>query len=571
MKLETYKTLPINRSPIRLLKRDYLARMDFDLVGFPSGTTVMFKALLPDGQEYEDDDSTHFRVLNGQLTYRVPRDLSESSGSLVSAFFVINDVESSRLLVHITEPNDTRSNDYVSQIDRIMNHVLSDAILINEISTNGSGIIDAKTDELIKQITDWTNTTLEKVNTTVSGSLASIADVRAVIDKEIDVDRNNFTNKMTDIQSNIDKANDAMQSLTKTLDATKSEVNKIDVSQVQNDAKSAKDAANAMQSELGNVPTGSTVMDEIGKSQVITGATVNGKSVPIDNKNLQITLPSPDLSGYVKTETLESYAKTTDVNTRLDEISNAQSVTGATVNGKDVAISNKKLQITLPDPDLSAYVKTSELSSYAKTTDVDTKLNDYAKKGEIVTEGTIATKTPLYRSTNLWVQSKNNWQNPKDMNGGSSFQLDTGFKPNDLKNGIFIGIDKHLLTDNTTYPVAYMPSLSGLIIPEDVGKFSETNFYYFMSKEEIQAALIAGNYILANELLDGSVLRDRDDSLAGTSSWSGDRGQIKLVFGNSKDGKIENLFIQLWLPPIEYSGLTINVMSFPVVDEVIAI
>lgn len=571
MKLETYEALPINQSPIRLLKRDYLARMDFDLVGFPSGTTVKFKALLPDGQEYEDDDSTHFRVLNGQLTYRVPRDLSESSGSLVSAFFVINDVESSRLLVHITEPNDTRSNDYVSQIDRIMNHVLSDAILINEISTDGSEILGAKTDELVKQITDWTNTTLEKVNTTVSNSLTSIADVRAVIDKEIDSDRNNFTSKMADIQSNIDKANDTMQSLTKTLDATKSEVNKIDVSQVQNDAKSAKDAANAIQSELGTVPTGSTVMDEIGKSQVITGATVNGNSVPISNKSLQITLPSPDLSGYVKTETLESYAKTTDVNTRLDEISNAQSVTGATVNGKDVAISNKKLQITLPDPDLSAYVKTSELSSYAKTTDVDTKLNDYAKKGEIVTEGTIATKTPLYRSTNLWVPSKNNWQNPKDMNGGSSFQLDTAFYPDDLKHGIFIGIDKHLLTDNATYPVAYMPSLSGLIIPEDVGKFSETNFYYFMSKEEIQAALIAGNYILANEPLDGSVLRDRDDSLAGASSWSGDRGQIKLVFDNSNDGKIGSLFIQLWLPTIEYSGLTINVMSFPVVDEVIAV
>lgn len=571
MKLETYEALPINQSPIRLLKRDYLARMDFDLVGFPSGTTVKFKALLPDGQEYEDDDSTHFRVLNGQLTYRVPRDLSESSGSLVSAFFVINDVESSRLLVHITEPNDTRSNDYVSQIDRIMNHVLSDAILINEISTNGSEILGAKTDELIKQITDWTNTTLEKVNTTVSNSLTSIADVRAAIDKEIDVDRNNFTNKMTDIQSNIDKANDAMQSLTKTLDATKSEVNKIDVSQVQNDAKSAKDAANAIQSELGTVPTGSTVMDEIGKSQVITGATVNGNSVPISNKSLQITLPSPDLSGYVKTETLESYAKTTDVNTRLDEISNAQSVTGATVNGKDVAISNKKLQITLPDPDLSAYVKTSELSSYAKTTDVDTKLNDYAKKGEIVTEGTIATKTPLYRSTNLWVPSKNNWQNPKDMNGGSSFQLDTGFKPNDLKNGIFIGIDKHLLTDNTAYPVAYMPLLSGLIIPKDIAKFSETNFYYFMSKEEIQAALIAGNYTLANEPLDGSSLRDRYDSLAGSSSWSGDRGQIKLTLGNSNDGTIESLFVQLWLPPIEYSNLTIDVMGFPVVDEVIAV
>jgi len=263
MKLETYKTLPINRSPIRLLKRDYLARMDFDLVGFPSGNDVKFKALLPDGQEYEDDDSSHFRILGSQLTYRVPRSLSESSGSLVSAFFVINNVESSRLLVHITEPNDTRSNDYVTQIDRIMNHVLSDAILINEISTNGSEIIDAKTDELIKQITDWTNTTLEKVNSTVSSSLTSIADVRAVIDKEIDADKNNFTSKMADVQSSIDKANDTMQSLMKTLDETKSEVNKIDVSQVQNDAKSAKDAANTIQTKLGNVPTGSTVMDEI--------------------------------------------------------------------------------------------------------------------------------------------------------------------------------------------------------------------------------------------------------------------------------------------------------------------
>lgn len=197
--------------------------------------------------------------------------------------------------------------------------------------------------------------------------------------------------------------------------------------------------------------------------------------------------------------------------------------------------------------------------------------SSFVKKGEIVTDGNIAAKTPLYRSTNLWVQSNNNWQSPRELNGGTSFQLDTAFYPDDLKHGIFIGIDKHLLTDNATYPVAYMPSLSGLIIPEDVGKFSETSFYYFMSKEEIQAALIAGNYILANEPIDASVLRERNGDLAGESSWSGDSCQIKVVFGNSNDGKIENLFIQLFIPLIEYSGLTINVMNFPVVDEVIAI
>ena len=195
----------------------------------------------------------------------------------------------------------------------------------------------------------------------------------------------------------------------------------------------------------------------------------------------------------------------------------------------------------------------------------------FAKKGEIATEGTIAAKTPLYRSTNLWVQSNNNWQSPKDMNSDTSFQLDTAFYPDDLKNGIFIGIDKHLLTDNTTYPVAYMPSFSGLIIPENVAKFSETNFYYFMSKEEIYAALIAGNYILANEPIGGSVLRDGNGDLAGDSSWNGDWGQIKLVLDSNTDGKIGSLSIQLWLPSISYSDSTINVMSLPVVDEVIAV
>lgn len=514
MKLETYKTLPINRSPIRLLKRDYLARMDFDLVGFPSGTAVKFKALLPDGQEYEDSDSSHFKISNNQLTYRVPRSLSESSGSLVSAFFVVNGVESSRLLIHVTEPNDIKSNNYIGQMDRIMNHVLSDAILINEISTNGSGIIDAKTDELIKQITDWTNNTLAKVNKTVSSSVASIADVRAVIDKEIDVDRNNFTNKMSDIQSNIDKANATMQSLTKTLDTTKAEVNKIDVVQIQNDAKSAKDAANAIQIKMGNIPDGSNVMSEISKAQLVTGATVNGK---------------------------------------------------------DVSISNKKLQITLPNPDLSAYVKTSSLGVYAKTTDVDTRLKDYAKKGEIVTEGTIATKTPLYRNTNLWVQSKNNWQSPKEMNGSSSFALDTAFDPDDLKHGIYVGINKHLITDNSTYPTVDMPAFSGIVLASDVAKFSETDFYFFLSKNTVEAASITNNFTIVNQPLDGCSLRDRNGGLAGMSNWDGDRGYINLTFGNSADKAIGSLFAQIWIPVIKYSGLTISAMSFPVIDEIIAV
>lgn len=514
MKLETYKVLPINRSPIRLLKRDYLARMDFDLVGFPSGTAVKFRALLPDGQEYEDNDSSHFRILNNQLTYRIPRDLSESSGSLVSAFFSINGVESSRLLIHITEPNDIKSNNYIGQMDRIMNHVLSDAILINEISTNGSGIIDAKTDELIKQITDWTNNTLAKVNKTVSNSLTSIADVRAVIDKEIDVDRNNFINKMADVQSNIDKANASMKSLTKTLDATKAEVNKIDVVQMQNDAKSAKDAANAIESKMGNVPTGSTVMSEISKAQLVTGATVNGK---------------------------------------------------------DVAISNKKLQITLPNPDLSAYVKTSSLGVYAKTTDIDTRLKDYAKKVEIVTEGTIATKTPLYRSTNLWVQSKNNWEDPKDMHGGASLALDQAFRPSDLKHGIYVGINKHLITDNSAYPTVDMPSFSGIIISDDFVKFSEIDYYYFISKDTVEAASLVSNFTIVNQPIEGSNLRDRYGALAGMSNWSDNKGSLNLTFGKSNDGSIGSIFAQLWIPTVKYSNLTITAMSFPVIDEIIAV
>lgn len=565
-------------------------------------------------------------VNNDVITYSVPKEIANIGGKIKNAYFMIDGKISTEnfiitilktvnfkgeskdyipgLNVLIDKWNAT-SKEWIKKMDGLGKEV--DGIDTNKILKDK---IDKATDDAKADYMADFNKSVDKLNDVIADLTTkenTAVDKGKELDKAIDNVNskiNDVNNWLTTVQEEIKSANaefikgqqdsvevditalkktisdtqELADKLSSQVDAIKNSVDSINISQINADTKTAlenskeaKDIAGGLSGKIGDVPEGSNVMAELAKAGKIDSATVNGKSVPISDKTLQITVPDPDLSEYVKTSTLGLYAKTTDVDTRLEEISNAQSVTGATVNGKDVAISNKKLQITLPDPDLSAYVKSSELSSYAKTADVDTKLNDYAKKGEIVTEGTIAAKTPLYRSTNLWVKSNNNWQNPKDMNGGSSFQLDTSFKPSDLKNGIFIGIDKHLLTDNTTYPVAYMPSLSGLIIPEDVGKFSETNFYYFMSKEEIQAALIAGNYILANEPLDGSVLRDRDDSLAGASSWSGDKGQIKLVFGNSNDGKIENLFIQLWLPPIEYSGLTINVMSFPVIDEVIAV
>lgn len=509
MKLETYKALPINRTPIRLLKRDYLARMDFDLVGFPSGTSVKFKALLPDGQEYEDDDATHFRVLGNQLTYRVPRDLSESSGSLVSAFFVINNVESSRLLVHITEPNDIKSNNYIGQMDRIMNHVLSDAILINEISTNGSGIIDAKTDELVKQVTQWTSDTLAKINKTVG----SISDVQKVIDQAIDVDRNNFKIKLDDISKSLDTAESDMSNLSLKIEAAKKDVSQIDFVQIQSDAKTAKDTANLIQTKLGNVPTGSTVMNEINKSQLVTGATVNGKSVPISNRNLQITLPTPDLSGYVQSSTL---------------------------------------------------------GSYDKTTDVDTKLKDYAKKGEVDTGGTIASKTPLYRNTNLWVQSKNNWQKPIEMSSGSPSLLDKPFKSSDLKYGIFVGFNKHILTNSSIYPTVDMPFSEGSVIFDDFAKFTEVDFYFFISKNTVEAISLVNDFRIVTQSLGFATLRDKNGVLVGDPAWNGG-GSLTLTFGKNDSNQIANVFSQIWLPNLTYSNTTISMMSFPVIDEVIAV
>ncbi|GEO78537.1 hypothetical protein FD29_GL002059 [Companilactobacillus mindensis DSM 14500] len=430
---------------------------------------------------------------------------------------------------------------------------------------------------------------MEKVNTTVSSSLTSIADVRAVIDKEIDADKNNFTSKMADVQSSIDKANDTMQSLTKTLDATKSEVGKIDVSQVQNDAKSAKDAANAIQSELGNVPTGSTVMDEIGKSQVVTGATVNGKDVDISNKKLQITLPSPDLNGYVKTETLESYAKTADVDTRLED-----------------------------------YAKTSALSSYAKTTDVDTKLNDYAKKGEIVTENsielwkgtetefnTITSKdsgteynvlnsdgtvkniyignnsiysekipagTHLYTNKNLWNDSKKNWNISQSYNSSSGSNFDRKFSIDEIENGIYVGLTAYMLTNNDAYPTMDIP-LEGdrLNISKANILFSNIDYYYFISKERLASSLYQTQdlgFAYRRETVfttDRPHLRDKSGSWQMSCTWetNGSVG-LNFAFYGSKN-MISGINTSLYMPDVKNGYTTISVANWAMVDEIIAV
>lgn len=150
--LNTEKTTPIYEYPITLRQGDTSIQIPVDLEEDFSEkdltkTKLEFYSDKPDATTIEDDEQSHFQIGADKksFTYTFPDELTDASGSTTNTYFKIGNDSTSNFYIHILTKagmEKLESGDYISKVDRIFNHVMSDYTAINDLAETGKGTFD---------------------------------------------------------------------------------------------------------------------------------------------------------------------------------------------------------------------------------------------------------------------------------------------------------------------------------------------------------------------------------------------------------------------------------------------
>lgn len=216
----------------------------------------------------------------------------------------------------IDKATDDAKTDYMADFNKSvdkLNDVIADLTTKENTAVDKGKELDKAIDNVNSKINDvnnWLTTVQEEIKSANAEFIKGQQD-------SVEVDITALKKTISDTQELADK-------LSSQVDAIKNSVDSINIPQINADTKTAlenskeaKDIAGGLSGKIGDVPEGSNVMAELAKAGKIDSATVNGKSVPISDKTLQITVPDPDLSSYATNKSvdskLEPYAKTADI------------------------------------------------------------------------------------------------------------------------------------------------------------------------------------------------------------------------------------------------------------------
>lgn len=178
--LNTEKTTPIYEYPITLRQGDTSIQIPVDLEDdFAekdlTKTKLVFLSDKPDATTIEDDEPSHFKIGADKqsFTYTFPDELTDASGSTTNTYFKIGNDSTSNFYIHILTKagmEKLESGDYISKVDRIFNHVMSDYSAINDLSETAAATMKSTLDKMNSDYTTFINSK----NTEFKAYLASL-------------------------------------------------------------------------------------------------------------------------------------------------------------------------------------------------------------------------------------------------------------------------------------------------------------------------------------------------------------------------------------------------------------
>ncbi|WDT64704.1 phage baseplate upper protein [Companilactobacillus crustorum] len=186
--LDLKKSFPIYNDPIVLRQGD--TNVEILVHIFDNSTPknlenlpIEFHADKPDATTIDDDEQSHFQIGADKesFTYTVPDELTDASGSTSNTYFKIGNDSTSNFYIHILTKagmEKLESGDYISKVDRIFNHVMSDYSAINNLSETAAATLKASLDKMSSDYADFINSKNTDFKTYLAALDSQAADVK---------------------------------------------------------------------------------------------------------------------------------------------------------------------------------------------------------------------------------------------------------------------------------------------------------------------------------------------------------------------------------------------------------
>lgn len=410
-------------------------------------------------------------------------------------------------------------------------------------ATESGNNLDAAIDSMNKKIAD--------VNSFLATTQQQIIDANSKFTSDQEASINDLTKKLIDeinaIQSSADDLDTRVAGIKIAVDA-------LDIPKINADTatalKNSKDAKDAVANK-------------------IDGATLNGSDVAVKDGKLDINVADPDMS---------EYATNNSVDTKLGDYSKSADIAKDYAKKGDVPANALTIWKGSAD-DYAALTEKADNTEYNVVDDTGIK-NIYVGKSEIYKRG-IPEGTVIYEDDNYWDETTQNFKVPLKYGSGNRSRLKNGFSFVDIKNGIALGINDSLFTNNTSYPrIMYHNNLNYDGISQPIAgdtKSSGIVFIHLDWNNILAMNSVNGGYpdcdIGEHQTKDsgtGCWLYKKDGSTDVNAKWSGNNWfQPKMMFYNKYNSFTFNLQNTTTIIP---SGSTqkVSIHPYPVLNKIIA-
>ncbi|WP_099975297.1 hypothetical protein [Lactobacillus terrae] len=309
---------------------------------FTDLSTASFYCTKPDLKVVMNDPAT---VNGNKITYIINPQVGASSGTIERAFFLVNDSPISTENFQIKVLNGTRlagdSTDYLPGFDQIqqewqakleeLRSEIKNIDLTEEITkavNEGMNKVQADVNDKVQSTIDAINIKMKDLDATQESVNKAISDANTSIEKlkklELEIDswlekehqyvvdnvnkwKSEFDKQLLEEEERLDTTDKTITSLNSRLDSISASINDIDVPQINADVKKAKEDSAAALTAV------ESKADKKDLDSKIEGATLNGKAVVVSNKKLNIQVTPPDLTNYATKDDVKTIVNSMDI------------------------------------------------------------------------------------------------------------------------------------------------------------------------------------------------------------------------------------------------------------------
>jgi len=202
LNLSLEKTTPVYGYPITLRQGDAGTELMVEIaegskITDLTGKKLSFYSDKPDLKTIEDEEQSHFKIQPDKKSfiYTLPNELTSISGSTKNTYFKVDTESTSDFYIHILNMSGierNESNDYISRVDRILTHAVTDFNLIDGITKTGTNNFNTALNDSKKLMKDFLDRSNADYVNFINNKNIEFKTYLATLDSQAEVVKNKY-------------------------------------------------------------------------------------------------------------------------------------------------------------------------------------------------------------------------------------------------------------------------------------------------------------------------------------------------------------------------------------------